>query len=85
MVITIPLAALIVTVTIAVLGGAASLIGVYNNLNTKITKLESQVSTNTKTIEKMDNIIYNELKEIKELINKMNVELQIQKNINNAK
>ena len=59
--------------------GLGTLIGVYINLNTKITKLEAQVEHNRKTIEKMDNIIYNELKEIKDMLSEMKTELAVQK------
>lgn len=59
--------------------GLGTLITVYVNLNTKITKLESQVAQNKATIEKMDNLVYNELKEIKDLLSDLKTELAVQK------
>jgi wobble nucleotide-excising tRNase len=73
--ITIPL----IAVFIQALIGLGIIVSVYVNLNTKITKLESQAETNRQNISKLDNIISKELKEIKDLIIEMKIELAVQK------
>jgi wobble nucleotide-excising tRNase len=71
-----------ITLIIQALMGLGSLIGVYVSLNNKIIKLESQVENNRKNIDKIDSDrreIAEELKQIKELIIEMKIELAVQK------
>jgi cob(I)alamin adenosyltransferase len=76
--ITIPIIAVIIQALI----GIGAIVSVYINLNTKITKLESQVETNRQNIDKLDNIIHSDLKEIKEMLYELKTDLAVHKAIN---
>lgn len=66
---------------IQVLGFIGGVVGVWVNLNTKITKLEAQVETNRGSIEKIAadrKEITDELKEIKALLTEMQLDMKLE-------
>lgn len=67
---------------VQIVGGLASLITVYVNLNNKITRIEAQVETNKLNIQKIDDDrkdLHRELQDIKELLNEIKIDLAVQK------
>ncbi|RNI30947.1 hypothetical protein EFA69_06550 [Rufibacter immobilis] len=75
MVISIPLIALIFTI----LGGIGSLVGIYVVLKTNDTRQESEITYLKERVTKLEHNVSNELKEIKDLLLEVKIELAVQK------